>query len=133
MTKAWLLGEIALSVPFPIMFARICCPQQIIILIHNFYRNTSSGPMSLPQSLFVWKKQATRYLGLSQTLSGEMSPNSAFCGLEYHKLYGNSIILGQNPSSGYFSPKGRAKYFSRKIYFLDKMYLVKMSQVRLVL
>ena len=29
---------------------------KIIIPIHNFYRNTSSGPMSLPQSLFVWKK-----------------------------------------------------------------------------
>ena len=69
----------------------------------------------------------------SQTLSGEMSPNSAFCGLEYHKLYGNSIILGQNPSSRYFSPKGRTKYFNRTIYFLDKMYRVKMSQVRLVL
>ena len=68
-----------------------------------------------------------------QTLCGEMSPNSAFCGLEFNKLYGNSIILGQNPSSGYFSRKVRTKYFSRKIYFLDKMYLVKMSQVRLVL
>ena len=98
---------------------------KIIIPIHNFYRNTSSGPMSLPQSLFVWKKQATRYLGLSQTLSGEMSPNSAFCWLAYHKLYGNSIILLQNPSSGYFSPKGRSKYFDRKIYFLDKMHLDK--------
>ena len=46
---------------------------------------------------------------------------------------GNSIILGQNPSSRYFSPKGRTKYFNRKIYFLNKMYLVKMSQVRFVL
>ena len=56
MTKARLLGEIALSVPFPITLASICCPQQIIIPIHNIYRNTSSGPMSLPQSLLVWKK-----------------------------------------------------------------------------
>ena len=119
------------------------CPFPLRLPAFAVLKNYNPDPQLLSKYVIRANVTATKFVCLeksrlpatwaSQTLSGEMSPNSAICGLEYHKLYGNSIILGQNPSSGYFSPKGRAKYFSRKIYFLDNTYLVKMSQVRLVL
>ena len=104
------------------------CPQCALshYACQHLLSSTNYNPDSQHLSKYVIRANvtATKFVCLekrrlpatwaSQTLSGEMSPNSAFCGLEYHKLYENSIILLRNPSSGYFSPKGRTKYFDRK-------------------
>ena len=110
------------------------CPQCALshYACQHLLSSTNYNPDSQHLSKYVIRANvtATKFVCLeksrlpatwaSQTLSGEMSPNSAFCGLELNELYGNSIILGQNQSSIYFSPKGRTKYFNRKYIFLGQ-------------
>ena len=65
MTKAWLLGEIALSVPFPITLARIAVLKNYNPDPQLLSKYVIRANVTATKFVCLGKKQATCYLGLT--------------------------------------------------------------------